>query len=128
MNNSGITKVSLNNAKQILFNVQMQVSVSAMVSNVGVTADTNGRKIIKAGTPLEGVLDTRETVALKKTATAANTTCVALHDVDVTSGNANVAVLIWGFVNLNRLESDVQAMISADVKTALNGKITFLKG
>lgn len=128
MNNSGITKVSLNNAKQILFNVQMQVSVSAMVSNVGVTADTNGRKIIKAGTPLEGVLDTRETVALKKTATAANTTCVALHDVDVTSGNANVAVLIWGFINLNRLESDVQAMISADVKTALNGKITFLKG
>lgn len=128
MNNSGITKVSLNNAKQILFNVQMQVSVSAMVSNVGVTADVKGRKVIKAGTPLEGVLDTRETVALKKTATAANTTCVALHDVDVTSGNANVAVLIWGFINLNRLESDVQAMISADVKTALNGKITFLKG
>lgn len=128
MNNSGITKVSLNNAKQILFNVQMQVSVSAMVSNEGVTADANGRKVIKAGTPLEGALDTRETVALKKTATAANTTCVALHDVDVTSGNANVAVLIWGFVNLNRLESDVQAMISADVKTALKNTVTFLKG
>lgn len=127
MNKSGITKVSAANVKQILFNVQNYMGISVQVSNAGVVADANGNKILKAGTPLEGALDTRET-ALKKTAVAANTTAVLMHDVDVTAGNANASALIWGFVNLNRIDSTTAALITADVKTALNGKITFLKG
>lgn len=127
MNQSGITKVSAVNTKQILFNAQNQMSVSLIVSNTGVVADAAGKKILKAGTPLEGDLTARET-AFKKTAAAANTTAVLLHDIDVTAGNANATGLIWGFVNLNRLDSTTAALITADVKTALKGQVTFLKG
>jgi hypothetical protein len=53
---------------------------------------------------------------------------VLLHDVDVTDGNVNGTVLIFGFVNTNRLESDVQAKITSAVKTALDAKVTFIAG
>lgn len=125
MNVSGITKVSAANVPQILINPQLQMSVSVLVSNAGVVAGADGKKIIKAGTPLEGSLETRET-PLKKTAVAANTTAVLLHDVDVTAGNANASALIFGFVNLNRIDATTAALLTADVKAALT-KITFLK-
>jgi hypothetical protein len=57
---------------------------------------------------------------------ASNAVGVLLHDVDVTAGNANGTLLQFGFVQLNRLESDVQALITAEVKAALNGKVTFI--
>lgn len=126
MNVSGITKVSATNVPQILINPQLQMSVSVLVANTGVVAGSNGKKIIKAGTPLEGSLETRES-ALKVTAVAANTTAILLHDIDVTAGNANATALIFGFVNLNRIDSTTAALLTADVKTALKGKVTFLK-
>lgn len=126
MNASGITKVSATNVKQILINPTLQMSVSVLVANTGVGAGSDGKKIIKAGTPLEGSLETRES-ALKVTAVAANTTAILLHDVDVTAGNANATALIFGFVNLNRIDSTTAALLTADVKTALKGKVTFLK-
>jgi len=52
---------------------------------------------------------------------------VLLHDVDVTQGDANGSLLTFGFVNTNRLESDVQALITTAVKEALNGKVTFMR-
>lgn len=126
MNVSGITKVSATNVPQILINPQLQMSVSVLVANTGVVAGSDGKKIIKAGTPLEGSLETRES-ALKVTAVAANTTAILLHDIDVTAGNANATALIFGFVNLNRIDSTTVALLTADVKAALK-KITFLKG
>lgn len=126
MNVSGITKVSATNVPQILINPQLQMSVSVLVANTGVAAGSDGKKIIKAGTPLEGSLETRES-ALKVTAVAANTTAILLHDIDVTAGNANATALIFGFVNLNRIDSTTAALLTADVKAALT-KITFLKG
>lgn len=127
MNVSGITKVSATNVKQILINPTLQMSVSVLVANTGVVAGSDGKKIIKAGTPLEGSLETRES-ALKVTAVAANTTAILLHDVDVTAGNANATALIFGFVNLNRIDATTAALLTADVKAALKGKVTFLKG
>lgn len=127
MNVSGITKVSATNVKQILINPTLQMSVSVLVANTGVVAGSDGKKIIKAGTPLEGSLETRES-ALKVTAVAANTTAILLHDVDVTAGNANATALIFGFVNLNRIDATTAALLTADIKAALKGKVTFLKG
>jgi hypothetical protein len=53
---------------------------------------------------------------------------VLLHDVDVTAGNANGTALIYGFVNVNRVDSDVAAAITtaaaAEGRSAL---ITFMK-
>lgn len=49
---------------------------------------------------------------------------VLLHDVDVTAGNANGTALIFGFVNVNRLEPDVQAKVVAGTKV---GDVQFIK-
>lgn len=117
------------NPKQILYATEPQVSIGCIVGNTGVTADASGKKIIKAGTPVGGTtsaLETRNTV-LTVTNTAEggkNTQGVLLHDVDVTDGNANGTLLIFGFVNLDRIEPTIDTA----AKTALSGKVTFLKG
>lgn len=124
-NHTKITHVSGAAPVQILFNVQHQMSVGVMVDSTMASVTKNGRKIVKAGTPLTGDLAARETPF--KAASEGNAVGVLLHDVDITEGNANGSLLIWGFVNLNRLESDTQALVTTGVKSALSGKVTFLK-
>ena len=53
---------------------------------------------------------------------------VVLHDVDVTDGNANGTALIFGFVNVNRVDSDVATAITTAVgATGASKQITFMK-
>lgn len=130
-NNTGITKVTGAAPVQILFNVQNQVSVSIVVDDAySVTRD--GKKIVPAGTPLSGDLTARETAFVQaKDATSAGNdgkaaTGVLLHDVDVTNGDNNGTLLIWGFVDLNKLDSTTAALITATRKSEMKN-ITFLK-
>lgn len=130
-NNTGITKVTGAAPVQILFNVQNQMSVSIVVDDAySVTRD--GKKIVPAGTPLSGDLTARDTAFVKaKDATAAGNdgkaaTGVLLHDVDVTNGDNNGTLLIWGFVDLNKLDSTTAALITATRKSEMKN-ITFLK-
>lgn len=125
MNKSGITKGTGAKPTQILFSTQNQQSVSVLVSNTGISAGADGKKIVKAGTPLDGNIEARGTAFTKSAGTAP--VGVLLHDVDVTAGNANGSILIWGFVNLDRIDATTQALITAGVKTALKGAVTFLK-
>lgn len=111
--------------KQILFATQPYMAIGAVVGNSTIDAGSDGKKIIKAGTPLTGDL-TKRTTAFTKTATD-NVVGVLLHDLDVTAGDTNGTVLIFGFVDLDKLESDVESQITETIKTALKGKITFLK-
>ena len=84
------------------------------------SADANGKKIAKAGTPLTGNLDTRETAfTAATTSTGSNAVGILLHDVDVTVGDNNGAILLFGFVNTNRIDETTKAKITADVKKAL---------
>lgn len=123
-NNPGIKKVTAGAPVQILFNVQNQMSVSAIVSAAaGVTVGS--KKIVKAGTPVTGDLTNRATAFTA--AGESNAVGVLLHDVDVTEGDNNASVLIWGFVNLDRLDAATAAKITAGVKTALKGSVWFLK-
>lgn len=131
LNNTGITKVTGAAPVQILFNVQNQMSVSIVVDDAySVTRD--GKKIVPAGTPLSGDLTARDTAFVKaKDATAAGNdgkaaTGVLLHDVDVTNGDNNGTLLIWGFVDLNKLDSTTAALITATRKSEMKN-ITFLK-
>ena len=114
---------------QILFCTEPQVSVGITVSDSGVTAGSDGKKIVKAGTPLTGSLTARTTAftAAATNSGASNAVGVLLHDVDVTGGANNGSLLIFGFVNLDRIDSTTAALITAEVKTALNAKVTFLK-
>lgn len=124
-NRTGITNVVGASPVQILFNVEHQMSVGIVVASTMTPVIENGRKIIKAGTPLTGDLTTRGTAF--SAAGESNAVGVLLHDVDITDGNANGSLLIWGFVNLDRLGASTQALITSGVKTALAGKVYFLK-
>lgn len=234
-NNTGIKRETAVAVNQILAFVNPQVSVGVVVNNTNISSDSEGRKIIKAGTPLYGDLTARTTAFTKSTSTsgtAGTWTCqittafaanekitingvtytkgstqsatdkvfagssateqatslvaivsdskftltnssgvitftqkvadttgsapivtktattgaignvtagtspvdgtsnavgVALHDVDVTAGNNNATLLIFGFVNLDRLDDATAALITGAVRTALNGKVTFIK-
>ena len=128
LNKTGITKVVDTAPVQLLFNVQNQFSVGIKVDDANYVTE-NGRKIVKAGTPLTGNLEARETAFVKATTSSGSSNAVGilLHDVDVTEGDTNGTLLIWGFVDLNKLDTATAALITTEVKTALKGGVTFLK-
>ena len=122
-NNTGVTKTSYLNKNQILFAVEHQVSMSIVVDDANITAGSNGKKIVKAGTPLAGSLDARTTAFTKASSSGSpsvsNAVGILLHDVDVTAGENNGTLLIFGFVNTNRIDATTKALITAEVKAAL---------
>ena len=127
LNTPGIKKETAVSPVQILFNVDHQVSVGIKLGkNSNAAVDVNGRKIVKAGTPLNGDLKTRNTAFVKAVDTSNPAVGVLLHDVDVTDADANGTLLIHGFVNKSRLESDVQALITKTRETELAGRIVFM--
>lgn len=135
LNKDGISKTTYGAPRQILANVNLQASVGCVVSQaLGVAVGS--KKIAKAGTPIVvnfgnllapvtgPVAEVKgEGGAVTTAAVAAN--AVLLHDVDVTSGNANGTALFVGVVNINRLEADIQAKVTAGVNTI--GNVTFIK-
>ena len=120
LNKDGIIKKKYGAPVQILANVEHQYSVGCRVpASMGVDVG-DGLKIVKAGTPINiDLLDTSKNVV------AATTTCnaVLLHNVDVTNvktgGAGNGTALIWGFVNLNRVEDDIETKLKAVTDTGL---------
>lgn len=123
LNNTGIKKETYGSGNQILFAVEHQVSMGIVVDEtVGVTEGT--KKIAKAGTPITGNLDARETaftaaVSSGDTNKTSNAVGILLHDVDVTVGDNNGTILLFGFVNTNRIDDKTKAKITAEVKAAL---------
>ena len=127
LNRPGIKKETLAAPQQILFNVQNQMSVPILVDKTMASVTVDGRKVVKAGTPLSGDLTARGTAFKAAADSTAPAVGVLLHDVDITDNNANGTLLIWGFVNLDRLDSATAALITATRKTELAGRIWFLK-
>lgn len=119
-NNTGIMKETYGNKNQILFAVEHQVSMGIVVDTTCGVAE-NGRKIVKAGTPVTGNLDERTTAFTPAvtTAGASNAVGILLHDVDVTDDDNNGTVLLFGFVNTNRIDETTKAKITTEVKAAL---------
>lgn len=135
LNRSGVAKTTYTAPKQILANVEMQVSVGCIVpQTLGVAVGS--QKIAKAGTPININLQNLN-VAVKKPAAAATEPAAAkvpmnavlLHDVDVTAGAANGTALIFGFVNLNRVDTDVATAITTATGSTIgnDGMVTFVK-
>lgn len=126
----GFTVKTYGQERQILFNVgsDVNISVGIVVSATGVDPNSEGKKIIKAGTPMTGSLVAR-TTPFTEAATASgasNAVGVLLHDVDLTLGDNNATLLIDGFVDLDKLDADVLEKITTEVKTALP-HVRFLK-
>lgn len=132
LNRSGVTKTTATAPTQILADVDNQFAVGCIVpSTMQLTANDGSRKIVKAGTPLKIDLSNLQTPAAAPTTnpaaasgeTASDMNAVLLHDVDVTAGNANGSALVFGFVNINRID----ATTAAKLKAGTFGLITFLK-
>lgn len=122
LNQTRVRKETYGNTNQILFAVEHQVSMGVVVSKaLGVAEGT--KKVVKAGTPLTGNLDARTTAFTAATAgsstEASNAVGVLLHDVDVTTGDANGTLLLFGFVNTNRVDSTTKAKLTDIVKAAM---------
>ena len=122
LNQTGVRKETYGNTNQILFAVEHQVSMGVVVSKaLGVAEGT--KKVVKAGTPLTGNLDARTTAFTAATAgssaEASNAVGVLLHDVDVTTGDANGTLLLFGFVNTNRIDATTKAKLTDTVKKAM---------
>lgn len=130
-NNDGVKKSSYGAPVQILANVEHQYSVGCRVpKTMGVSV--GDRLIVKAGTPVFINLGNLQTPVVAPSeasgddpAVVAN--CVLLHNVDVTDapvgGNKNGTALLWGFVNVNRLDADVKSQVTAGTKI---GDVQFL--
>lgn len=136
LNRDGIKTKSYGAPVQILANVEFQYSVGCRVpKTMGV--EVGGRQIVKAGTPVNiNLEDTSQNVkapvAASTGVTAVAMNAVLLHDVDVTDvktgGAANGTALIFGFVNLNRVETSVNTLLTA--ARAVDGAsplLTFVK-
>ena len=126
LNRDGIQRTTYAATKQILANVELQSSVGCIVpQSLGVAVGSN--KIAKAGTPIKIDLMNLNAVAVKADATTPMN-AVLLHDVDVTRGNANGTALIFGFVNVNRVDADVATAITTALGAAnASAKLTFMK-
>lgn len=117
LNKDGIRKETYGATRQILADVQNQSAVGCIVDkSMGVARGS--KKIVKAGTPIHIDLMNLMTPAKKVEAAAEGGTAtpmnaVLLHDVDVTEKNANGTALIFGFINVNRVEADVATAITA---------------
>ena len=125
LNQSGITKTSGLARKTILIDTQLFFALPCMIAATGVTAGSDGKKIVKAGTPLKGSLLNRDevfTVGAKDDAVVG----IAEHDVDVTAGAANGGIIVFGFIDESKLDTDVVALLdTANTDTTkLRDKLT----
>ena len=113
LNQGGITKESGTTRNLILMAPELAFTLSCKVANTGVTAGSDGKKIIKAGTPLYGSLTARETAFTISGSEGAKPVGICLHDVDVTSGTKNSQVTTFGFVDVSKLETAVATALAA---------------
>ena len=114
--------------KDLLLAPHLAFTVGVQVGNTGVST-VDGKKIIPAGTPIGGdtnALETRSTTL--KVCTGATDGVKAQGilraDLDVTSGNANGEMIVFGFVDTSKCP----ITLDTTAKTTLSGKITFVNG
>lgn len=108
LNKHMIIKDSYGNVNQILADPSLQFSVGCIVpQNLGNS---------KAGTPIHVDLSNINVTCEKVDNTATFANAVLLHDVDLSHGQTNGTALIFGFVDLNKVDTTIQTLL----KTALS--------
>lgn len=121
-----VSKETYGVEKHILIaNNSYMVTLPAQVTNTGVDADSDGKKILRAGTPVTGNIEKRDTAFTKTNGNTAK--AILLHDVDVTNGASNATIVLAGVVDLLKIDETTAALITSDVKTALP-RIIFVEG
>lgn len=118
LNKSGIVKADYATPKQILADPSLQFSVGCLVpADIGNT---------KAGTPIYVDLSDIN-VACKEVDNTENfANAVLLHDVDVSNGQTNGTALIFGFVDLNKVDTTTQKLLKTALSNASATKLITL--
>lgn len=112
LNKHMIINDNYSNANQILADPSLQFSVGCIVpTSVGSTST-----IARAGTPIKIDLTNINKGCEKVDNTTVFANAVLLHDVDLSHGQSNGTALIFGFVDLNKIDTPTQTAI----KTALS--------
>lgn len=109
----------------LIANNSYMVTLGAQVTNTGVDADADGKKILRAGTPVAGDITKRGTAFTKTNGSSA--VAILMHDVDVTAGAENATIILAGCVDLLKLDDATKALITSDVVSALP-RIIFVEG
>lgn len=102
------------NRTEILKFPDHYVALAVSVDDTGVEPNEHGKKIIPAGTIVGGgvLLDPNAKVTEKNSATdGADAEGVLLNDVDVTYGPAPGAMVIHGFIDLNKIPKEPDATV-----------------
>lgn len=128
-----VKKETLANKTQILAFAPPQSPYMAVGIQVSQSAGANN--VVKAGTPLAGDVSKVDAAFTKavtsgdgsETPYSSTVSGILLHDVDVTDGDANGTLLLFGAVNLNRLDETTKGLIDEGVKASLKGTIWFLE-
>lgn len=110
---NSIETKSFGNDKQILIAPELAFTIGCLVTNTGVSADAEGKKVLKAGTPVGGeeadVLVNRQAVLAQNTDAPQG---VLLHDVDVTKGQANATLVVEGTIDIEKLDEEVKTLVN----------------
>ena len=109
----------------LIANDSYMVTLPGIIKATGVSAGTDGRKVVKAGTPVYGDIEKRDT-GFTVSAESGNPVAVVMHDVDVTAGDENGTIVIAGCVDLLKLDASVRTAV-ASVKANLP-RIIFVEG
>lgn len=118
LNKSGIVKADYATPKQILVDPSLQFSVGCLVpTDIGNT---------KAGTPIYVDLSNINVACKKVDNTAIFANAVLLHDVDVSNGQTNGTALIFGFVDLNKVDTTTQTLLKTALSNASATKLITL--
>lgn len=120
LNKHMIIKESYSNVNQILADPNLQFSIGCIVPQSLGNA--------KAGTPIKVDLSDVSKPAVKPNGSTVLANAVLLHDVDLSQGKANGTALLFGFVNLSRIDSTTKALIEKCFTTSnVIGGITFIE-
>lgn len=127
-----VTKQEYFTEADILISPNKATRIGCVVSKSGVSIDSDGKYVVKAGTPLYGAdVGMNREVALTVASAGSDTTAqgVLYKDVVFADGEstANGVLVIVGTVDYLKLDATVQALITTAVKTALPS-VHFVKG
>lgn len=123
---SKFVETSYTNRKEILKFPDHYVAIAVRLDDTGIVANAEGKKIIPAGTILGGgVLADDTAMAVKATSSGSplvsDAEGVLMSDIDVTYGPAPAAMIIHGFIDLNKIPTAPTAEEVAALK-----QITFI--
>lgn len=128
LNDGRIVKSTYVAPTQILADPNLQFSVGCIVPSVAGNDAGDGRKIAQAGLPIVVDLKSLNSACKVANATTDLANAVLLHDVDVTKGQNNGTALIFGFVDMSKVSSDMASKIDSVFSASGASKnITFIK-